>query len=558
MILYNKVGNIFSEITLIVVSAALFSLLFKILKQPAILAYILTGIVIGPFGGLQFQNFEVLRTLGTFGITFLLFMVGLELRFSDLKSVGKTSLIAGASQIVLTFILGFFLSKNFGFSQIESLYIAIALTFSSTVIAVKLLSDNKNLNSLYGKIAVGILLIQDFFAVLILILLSGFTNERQTFFDLLTITLKGVSIFGLVLYLSKTILPKLVDLISRSSETLFLFSIAFALVMSGTMSMVGFSPEIGGLLAGLALSNSSEHFQIIARTKSLRDFFVTIFFVVLGMSMTFKGAAIFQTTILLSVFVLLVKTLIVMSIIGFLGYKKRTSFLTAISLSQISEFSLIIVFLGGRLGHISTDVVSLITAVAVITFITSTYMVTYQNKLYDLFKKYFAIFERKQTFEEQKLVDKKDHVILIGVNRVGVSVLDALLSAGEQVVAIDFNPDVIKKLRERKSPSAGSGQVTSLFGDISDSEIAERAALPVAKLVISTIPDIDDNIELISQVSAKGRSSFGRRPKVVVVAEDDREEEELYKAGADYVIQPHVLGGKHLAHLIKTNSLAKI
>ena len=549
-------NNIFFEITLIISLAATLSLLFRFFKQPAILAYILAGIIIGPFGRLELQSLEFLRAMAEFGITFLLFMLGMELRFKDLKSVGKISLATGIAQIIFTSVIGFFIAGALGFSGIESLYISIALTFSSTVIIVKLLSDKKDLNSLYGKISVGFLLVQDFFAILILMFLSGFANGGVSPSDFAVVGLKAVSLFALVAYLSKSFLPKLVDLVARSSETLFLFSIAFALSMSALVSTIGFSIEIGGFLAGLALANSSEHFQIQARTRALRDFFITIFFVILGMSMTFGDIANVATAaIVLSLFVLIGNPIIVMVIMGIMGYRSRTSFMAGLTVAQISEFSLILVFLGNRIGHLTNEIVSLVTVVGVITFTLSTYMILNGSRLYELFKPYLGIFERSKTSEEHlgELQSFKDHVILIGANRMGGSILNALLEQGEKVLVIDFNPDVIQKIKALQLRSGQAGQVKSLFGDISDFEIRERAALDAAKLVISTVSDAEDNIALISQVKKLARGGDG--PKVVVVAHDDREEKELYKAGADYVIQPHVLGGKHLAHMIKTNTL---
>lgn len=541
--------NIFSELTLIIALAAFLSVIFKFLKQPQILAFILTGIIVGPIANLQFQSQEFLQTLGELGITFLLFMVGLELRFSDLKSVGKTSFITGVSQILFTSVIGFFISLALGFSQIASLYIAIALTFSSTIIIVKLLSDKKDLNSLYGKISVGFLLVQDFFAILLLIFLSAFgtTGDLISPMDFAFVIAKGILLFTLVLFLSKSIFPKIVDKIATTSESLFLFSVAWALGLSSIVasSYVGFSIEIGGFLAGLALANSSENLQIIGRVKPLRDFFITIFFVILGMSMSFASvSSIIIPILIFSLFILIGNPLIVMIIMGLLGYRKRTSFLAGLTVAQISEFSLIVIFLGNRIGHVSDEVVSLITAVGVITFAASTYMILNGDKIYKFLEKYLSIFEKKKTHEEHigDLQNFKDHVILVGVNRTGKSVLDALLKLEEKVVVVDFNPDVIKFLKEKN--------VVSLFGDISDFEIQERAVLSEAKLIISTVSDIEDNLVLISEVKR-----MKKRPKVIAVATSSGEEEELYKAGVDYVIQPHVLGGKHLAHLIKTDSL---
>lgn len=539
--------SIFLEITLIIILASFFSIIFNFLKQPAILAYILTGIIIGPFGNLQLQSQDFLKTLGELGITFLLFMVGLELRFSDLKSVGKISLMTGIGQILFTSLIGYFISLALGFSQVASLYIAIALTFSSTIIIVKLLSDKKDLQSLYGKISVGFLLVQDFFAILFLIFLSSFSQGLASWESILFSLAKGIFLFVLVLFLSKSLFPKILDRIASSPEVLFLFSIAWALGLSALVASppLGFSIEIGGFLAGLALANSSENFQIIGKVKSLRDFFITIFFVILGMSMSFSSFSnILFPVLVFSLFVLIGNPIIVMIIMGLMGFRKRTSFLAGLTVAQISEFSLIIVFLGQRIGHLSSEVVSLVTAVGVITFAASTYMILNGDKLYKALSIYLSIFERSKTSEEyvDDLDGIKNHVVLIGVNRMGTSVLNALLEHKQSVLAVDFNPDVIKNLKERK--------IKNLFGDISDLEIQERANLESAKLIISTVSDIEDNMILISEIK-----KIKDRPKIVVIANDNREEEELYKVGADYVIQPYVLSGKHLAHLIKTYSL---
>lgn len=539
--------SIFFEITLIIILASFFSILFKFLKQPAILAYILTGIIIGPFGNLQLQSQDFLKTLGELGITFLLFMVGLELRFSDLKSVGKISLLTGIGQILFTSLIGYFISLALGFSQVASLYIAIALTFSSTIIIVKLLSDKKDLQSLYGKISVGFLLVQDFFAILFLIFLSSFSQGLASWESIAFSLAKGIFLFALVLFLSKSLFPKILDKIASSPEVLFLFSIAWALGLSALVASppLGFSIEIGGFLAGLALANSSENFQIIGKIKSLRDFFITIFFVILGMSMSFSSLSnILLPVLVFSLFVLIGNPIIVMIIMGLMGFRKRTSFLAGLTVAQISEFSLIIVFLGQRIGHLSSEIVSLVTAVGVITFAASTYLILNGNKLYKALSIYLSIFERSKTSEEYvgDLDGIKNHVVLIGVNRMGTSVLNALLEHKQNVLAVDFNPDVIKNLKDKK--------IKNLFGDIADLEIQERANLASAKLIISTVSDIDDNMVLISEIK-----KIKDGPKIVVIANDNREEEELYKIGANYVIQPYVLGGKHLAHLIKTYSL---
>ena len=334
-------GNIFFEIALIVCVAAIFAGVFRVLRQPAILAYILTGVVLAPLGLLSIESHDFLRTLGEVGITLLLFMIGLEIRIKELPTIGRVALITSVFQIIFTFGLGFAIAALLGFDILSSSYIAIALVFSSTIVVVKLLSDKRDLGSLYGKIAVGILLVQDFLAISILILLSGFKNGGMVSPDqVILIGLKAVVLVGWIVVLSQKVMPRIVGLFAKSSETLFLISLAWLFGLSAFVSsgVIGFSIEIGGFLAGLALSNSIVNYQIIAKARILRDFFIILFFVILGVQMDFANiSAVIIPAIILSAFVLTLKPLIVSFIMGGLGYRKRTSFLTGISLAQISD-----------------------------------------------------------------------------------------------------------------------------------------------------------------------------------------------------------------------------
>ena len=534
--------HIFFEITLVVVVAAILAILFRYLKQPPILAYILTGVILGPLAIIYLQSQEILRSLSEIGITLLLFMLGLELRFSELRAVGKISIITGIGQIVFTTLVGFVIATLLGFSQTAAFYIAIALTFSSTIIIVKLLSDKKDLNSLYGKISVGFLLVQDFVAILALIFLSGFAaGDGVSAYSFLIVILKAVVIFGWVIFLSRKFLPVITNRLARSEETLFLFSIAWAFGIAALVAspLIGFSIEIGGFLAGLALANTYESYQITTRIRPLRDFFIIIFFVMIGMGLSISSISeILIPGILFSLFVLIGNPLIVMTILGLLGYRKRTGFLAGLTVAQISEFSLIIMFMGARLGHISDQDVALITFVGAITFILSTYMIINGNKLYRLLSPYLDIFERENIHEKNvKSRDYKNHIVLIGARRMGSGILEALIGNSEDVVVVDFNPDIIQRLKEEG--------IESYFGDIADLEIQDLVALSDARLVISTVSDMEDNLLLLQSLKR-----LKKKPKVVMLALEKFEAKILYENGADYVVVPHIAGGHHLAKIL--------
>ncbi len=543
-------GHIFFELTVIICLAAVLVVIFRILKQPLILAYILTGILIGPLGLFHMGSSEVLQTMGELGITLLLFILGLELRFSEIRSIGKVALGVGFLQMVGTFLIGYCLSLLLGYAPTPSVYIGLALMFSSTIIVVKLLGDKKDLSSLYGKITVGILLAQDFMAIFTLIILAGFQNKTFasgiSLYPFLLVFLKAFLLFALVYYLSRSIFPRIIDAVSRSAEALFLVSLGIAFGMAGLVSSpyIGFSIEIGGFLAGLALANSQANFQIVARVRALRDFFITLFFVFLGTQMIFQNVfhAIWPSLILLSV-VLFYKPLLIMTSMGMMGYRRRTAFLTGITLAQVSEFSLIVVFLGNKLGHIDDSIVSLVTIVAVASFIFSNYFIMNANLLYKQLFLYLELFERRTPHKEQRGEKTvfKNHVVLIGANRMGGSILKTFEKKGEDVVIVDFDPDVVKNIDEKKG-------IKSIFGDISDIEIQEQAQLRAAKLIVSTVPDVEDNLILL-------QSMKGTKTKVVLVAQNKDEAERLYAAGADYVVLPHLVGGRHIANILKGDDI---
>ena len=549
-------GNFFFDITIIICLAAFLSLVFRFLKQPEILAYVLTGIIIGPLMIFNAANQDVLQTMSQLGITLLLFMVGLEIRVSDLLSLGRSIVIAALGQIFMTFALGFLFLTALNFSFISAFYIAIAITFSTTAIIVKILSDKRELHSLYAKISLVILLAQDLLAIFLLMFLSGFAHDSGgglTLIQLVMIGLKGIVLIGWVIFLGIHFFPRIFEFLAKSSETLFLVSIAwvFGLTLLVSSPLIGFSIEIGGFLAGLALANSIVNYQIIAKAKILRDFFIVMFFVLLGAQMSFVNFyQVIIPAILISAFVLVGKPLIVMLILGFLGYRKRTSFLSGITLSQISEFSLIIIFLGNKLGHIPQSIVSLVTLVSIITFTVSTYMILRSNNLYLLIKQKISFLERKTGKKDEMIAidgfdNLKDHVVIIGGDQMGESIVEALEDTGDEVVVIDFDPAIVQKLSTKK--------VHRLFGDISDLDIQEKAQIDSAKLVISTIPDVEDNILLLRELRHENRKA-----KVVVMALDSHDARLLYKAHADYVILPHLAGGRQIAKILAEKSLASI
>jgi len=538
--------EIFLEIGIIIITAGILAILAKALHQPRILAYILTGIILGPFILGIIKNKETTEVLANLGITFLLFLVGLELDLRKLKEVGISPLIICLAHMVFTGGMGFVLSLAFGFSFLASFYISLALIFSSTVIVVKLLSEKHETDSLYGRITIGFLLIQDIIAILALIILAGFYKNGDSVMTINSLSwaiIKGLILFIIIITLARYFLPYIFKFVARSSELLFLTSITWCFIIVLITSAIGLSIEIGAFLAGVALASLPYNFEIIARVRSLRDFFIILFFVTLGMQISFiLNLNQLTQIIVLSLFVLIFNPLVIMIAMGLLGYKKRTSFLTGISIAQISEFSLIIVALGYKLNHLSQEIVSLITLIGVITIIISTYFITYADNIYNMLSLFLIIFERKNINlkDEKKYLPQKlkNHVIVVGYHRIGHVVVNSLRKIGVNFLVVDFDPQKINQLAKEKIPH--------LYGDITDPDILEKSGLTDSFMVISTVPKREDDLFIIKKAK-------DAKKDIIVFATADQVDEalELYDAGADYVILPHILGGEHAALLIE-------
>lgn len=538
-------GAVFN-LAIVVLIGAVFGVVAKILKQPTILAYLATGIFIGAVGLFQVGGNETFKSFSELGIMLLLFLVGMEINYTSLRLVGRSALFVGLGQVLITFSAAYFLAHSFGFAVLPATYIAIALTFSSTVIVVKLLSDKSVLNSLYGKISVGLLLVQDFLAILILVLLTGIqAGQAISIMGIVFTIVKGALLFALMLYLGRKVLPYILGKVARSHELLFLVSLAWVFLVAAVVSKMGFSVEIAGFLAGLALANSSEHHQISARIKPLRDFFLIAFFVVLGAGVVFSNLrGLFLPVLAFSLFALLIKPLVVFILMGLMGYRKRTGFMTGVTMAQISEFSLVLVALGLQLGHVDERAVALVTAAGVISILFSSYMIQFSEKIYTLLRRVLFVFERKKNIEhDMEMTDEGRPIILIGFHRLGESIAMGLPK--EKLLVVEFDPEIIKKLKH--------GGYHYLFGDISDPEIFETAKAQYAELVISTSPDIEDNILLLTEMRG-----FEPSPKVVVRAETEHEAEMLYKEGADYVLFPHLTSGQYFGKTIAIDSEMKI
>ena len=530
--------DVFNQISFVILIVLLVSFVMRLLRQPLIIGYILSGVVVGPYFLGILPGVAAVQTFSEIGIALLLFMVGLHLTPRVIKEVGKISLITGLGQIFFTALIGYFISLALGFAPLTAIYIAVALTFSSTIIILKLLSDKGDLDNLYGKISIGFLLVQDFVAIITLIVISSLSTGGD-FWETVGITfLKGAVLVAILTPISTIILPKLQNFFAKSQELLFVFSIALGLGLASLFLYAGLSIEVGALIAGVLLSVSPYNVEISSKIKPLRDFFIISFFLILGAQIAINNiGGLIIPALIFSLLILIGNPLIVMALMGAEGFTKKTGFLAGLTVAQIGEFSLITAALGEKVGHISNDVLSMITLVSLITIGISTYMVLYSGKIFPVLSKSLSVFERKNLREKRK-INKNVDSILFGYNRIGFGILNSLKSLKRNYLVVDFNPDIIADLKKLRVPS--------LYGDVDDDSLLRDLPLDKIKIAISTIPDFETNELLIEAIKEKNVEAI-----VIARAHNIDDAMRLYRGGADYVLTPHFLGGEYLSDMLR-------
>lgn len=535
------VESIFVELSIILAVALGVSLVMKLLKQPLIIGYIIAGIIASPHFLNLIGSVESITTFAHMGVAVLLFMVGLNLNPKVIKDVGKVAVITGLGQIIFTFTTGFAIANLLGFDPLTSAYISLALAFSSTIIIMKLLSDKGDTETLYGRISIGFLLVQDLVAIFCLIAISSLSHSAS--FSSLAIQklFMGSALVAGLFIAGMYVVPKVINLMAKSQELLLLFSISWTFILASLFFYAGFSIEIGALLAGVTLSVSPYRYEIGAKMKPLKDFFLLLFFILLGSQLSFSNAQNFIFPIIIfSLFVILANPLIMMTLMGYLGYTKRNSFLAGLTVSQISEFSFILIALGISVGHLSPEILSMITIVGLITMACSAYAITNSGTIYKKLSPHLSIFERKgKKVDEGKYYKDDDYdILLFGYNRIGYSLEKAFRKIKKKFLIIDNNPETILNLAKAR--------IECRYGDAGDSELLEELPIKNAKMIISTIPDISINFLLIEKVRAINSKTI-----IIVVSHQIEDSLKLYEGGATYVITPHFFGGIHTAHLIE-------
>ena len=534
--------NTFTAIAIIIGSGAILAYISSLLKQPLIIGYVLAGIIIGPILGFidPVSNQELIRLFSEIGIAFLLFSVGLEVDISRLKRVGLIATLGGLARMGLSFSIGYFVANLIGLTGMQPIYFGLMLSFGSTMVVIKLLSDNKELDTLHGRIVVGILLMEDFIAITSLTILAN-TNNLAHIIRIIPI-IRNLTLLFVILLLARLLLPLMFKQAATNTELLFVLSTGIAMIFAIIFPIIGFPMSIGVFLAGLLLGNLPYSVEISGRVKPLKDFFMVLFFVSLGLSFTLVQLSMIWRPLLIVVLLALILNPIIIGLITMVfGYTSKTAFFSGSIMGEVSEFALILLTQGLVLGHIDNNFYSLGILAAIITMSITPYTFKYRYTTYKIFKPALRMIERifrRSPTPDRELKPRGHEVILIGYDRLGYGILRRLIRMKKDFIVVDYNPDVISRLIEHGIPC--------IYGDISDPETLEELNLKKAKMIISTAPSMRDNLFLIE----KGKK-INKDLIIIVTAQTVEEALGLYKAGADYVILPHLLGGEHAGILLE-------
>ncbi len=530
----------FIELSLVILTTLVICGAFRMLKQPIMIGYIVSGIVLSPNLLGFLKNSEGLSTFSQIGISFLLFMVGLGLNPKHIRDIGKTAVFTTLVQMFLSGGFFFLLSLLFGFNTTTALYLGLGLSFSSTIVIMKILTDKLSLETLPGKIAIGILIIQDLLAMIALMTISAIAKDGNLMSTIIETAGKGLVLGVTLILISTKILPVLARKIASSQEMLLLFSIAWCMAVASLFYLMDFSIEIGALLAGITLSLSPYRYEISAKMRPLRDFFIMLFFVFLGSQMVFgEIVPLLLPTLVFTILVLVLNPLIITFLMGRIGYTKKTSFLAGINFSQISEFSLIVATLGVKVGHLDQKILSLLTLIALLTITGSTYFINYSEKVYRRISRQLDIFEKKgpKIDQQRKRAGREHEIILIGYGRMGISLVESFKLLGKSYFIVDYDPQVIQDLE--------SQHVDCLYADISNLDTYDEINFNQAKMVISTVKDFDTNLLLINSIKKVNKEAI-----ILTLSHQIDESIRLYEQGANYVIMPFQIGGHQTSSMI--------
>jgi len=523
------------QLAIVLAVAALVGGFARLFRLPMIFAYLVAGAVLAGTGVVPEATSGLYRLFGEIGIMFLLFLIGMEINYSSLRLVGMTAIVVGLGQIVISAVIGTMIGILLGYPPLTAGYLGVIMAFASTVVVVKVLSEKHEMNSLHGKIILGILLMQDFLAMVALVTLAGFdAGQGVNAGSMLGTVMIAVLFFVFMLWVGRSFVPRVMHEMAHVQELMFVGTIAWLFIVAAVATKLGLSIEIGGFLAGIALANSSEQFHLSNRMRPLRDFFLVLLFISLGTSLSIANlSTVIGPVIVITLAVVLINPLVVTIILRFMGYHHRTAILSGLHISQLSEFSLVVAAIGARLGHMDPTIVSTITLAAIVSIGISSFLMLHSETVYRFMRRYI----RTSTHDPERKVQARYDVVMIGAHRLGRNILRNL--GKTKVLVIDYDPDVIARLQREG--------IDVSYGDIGDEEVLDGIIRARPRVVLSTSPDLEDNIGILATL----RLATKVRATVIVRAESERDAAKLYRAGADFVLLPHLMSGLSIGDVLR-------
>jgi CPA2 family monovalent cation:H+ antiporter-2 len=526
----------------IIVAAAAMSYAARLVRQPPMVGYIAAGLLLGAFGlGVLTPDYEMLA-MSELGISFLLFGAAVELNLNKLRGIGVKSVAAALVQVPLTALAGAGIFLLMGLSAEVSLLLGVIAAFSSTMVVMKVLQDTHRTFTLHARLEIALLIVQDILAILALAYLSSAAGDGLSAFA--AAAAGGLGLFAIAIVLNRFVFPPLLKSFSRSTEVLFISSVALCFSFMWLAFSLGLSIAIGAFVAGISLSTFPYNLEVSGKMRSLRDFFAAIFFVILGAQVSpALGEAGLAVAVALTLFVLAGKYSITALAFAMLGFSARVASLAASGLAQISEFSFILALIALEKGIIGASMFSAVTLATIVTIVLTPFIARNEYGIYEFVRRMLTPLVGAGAFrsgkapgtpcEEQGM---EDHVVILGAHRMGHVLVEEL--KGENLLVVDYSPSVMDELVEHG--------VKAIYADAYSEETDALLDLGKAKALISTLPDVNVALAVVRRAKAANP-----RLKVLAKADFTEDAETLYSAGADLVIVPDLLAGEAFASQIK-------
>lgn len=547
------------DIGIAVIAATVLGLLALFLRQPIILGYLIAGALVGPELGFSWiKESDSIEIISEIGLILLLFVIGLEMRIGDLLSSGRQLLVAGLGQFPLCAALGvgLFLLTGYGFSgqgSMDGLYLALVCGLSSTAIVVKLLYDKFELDTLAGRLTIGVLIIQDVYAILVLAFQPNLADP-QVWPIVKALAASAVLLIAGFL-LSSLVLRHVFAAIAKSPELVVATSIGWCAFVAGAAGAMGLSQEMGALVAGLTISAFPYSVHVTAKTLPLRDFFLTLFFLSLGMKITAPSWDLVGPVALVVAFVIASRFLSVYPLLALSGAGRRTCFITSLNLAQLSEFALVIAALGVTYGHIKSDLIGVLVYAMAITAVLSSYSIRWSHALHRLYERVLGRvgLGTRRIEAADAAAGQYPPVVLLGFHRGARALVDLLAERQPELLSkllvVDYNPEVLAELKRRG--------VAGAFGDLGSTDTLAHVHLEHAKLIISTIPDMllkgTDNESLV-----KTCRTLSPEAHIVAIADHAGHEQRLRTAGATSTLLPYGLMAEQLITLVDLGASGEV